>query len=237
MTNLVLLYIARALEDSSTVPSSPFDRDSFTAKLFPNGIYDFVIQVAAFIILILLMFFFAYKPIRAYMKKRHDYIDNELREAEAKKKEAINASNRKEELIQEGKDEAKRIVSLAKADAENYKAKAIEDANNEIARKRKEADEDIALAKEKSIVEAKKEIVKLTLQASSKLLERSVNEDDDKKFITVPGKNIPDGRIFFSLFGSQIRCQRKLGSDFIWGRQFTNVFKSHRYFLLKRMFI
>ncbi|MCI6216083.1 MAG: F0F1 ATP synthase subunit B [Bacillales bacterium] len=183
MTNLVLLYIARALEDSSTVPSSPFDRDSFTAKLFPNGIYDFVIQVAAFIILILLMFFFAYKPIRAYMKKRHDYIDNELREAEAKKKEAINASNRKEELIQEGKDEAKRIVSLAKADAENYKAKAIEDANNEIARKRKEADEDIALAKEKSIVEANKEIVNLTLQASSKLLERSVNEDDDKKFV------------------------------------------------------
>ena len=135
MTNLVLLYIARVYEDSSTVPSSPFDRDSFTAKLFPNGIYDFVIQVAAFIILILLMFFFAYKPIRAYMKKRHDYIDNELKEAEAKKKEAINASNRKEELIQEGKDEAKRIVSLAKVDAENYKAKAIEDANNEIAKK------------------------------------------------------------------------------------------------------
>ena len=41
----------------------------------------------------------------------------------------------------------------------------------------------IALAKEKSIVEANKEIVNLTLQASSKLLERSVNEDDDKKFV------------------------------------------------------
>ena len=37
--------------------------------------------------------------------------------------------------------------------------------------------------KEKSIVEANKEIVNLTLQASSKLLERSVNEDDDKKFV------------------------------------------------------
>lgn len=182
MTNLVLLYIANILDDSS-IPDSPFDKDSFTAKLFPNGIYDFVIQIIAFIVLILIMFFFAYKPIRAYMKKRHDYIDNELREAEAKHKEAVNASNRKDELIQEGKDEASRIVAEAKVDAENYKSKAIVDAETEIARKRKQADEDIALAKEKSIQEANKEIVDLTMAASSKLLERKVDEEDDKKFV------------------------------------------------------
>ena len=188
------LFLLNIFSDSSSISDTPFDRDGFIAKLFPNGIYDFVIQIIAFVILILIMFFFAYKPVKAYMKKRHDYIDNELRSAEAANKVALEAANKKDDIINEGKTEASQIVSNAKIQAEKMKEDAINESNQISTRRRKEADEDIALAKEKSIKEAKKEIVDLTILASSKLLERNLNEEDDKKFVSSFVKEIQDDK-------------------------------------------
>ena len=51
-------------------------------KLLPNWI-SFVVQVAALVIMILVIFFVAYKPVKKMLKKRQDYVVNNIKEAEA----------------------------------------------------------------------------------------------------------------------------------------------------------
>ena len=46
-------------------------------KLIPSWI-SFVIQLTSFLILLLVVFFIAYKPVKKMLKKRADYIENEI---------------------------------------------------------------------------------------------------------------------------------------------------------------
>ena len=177
------IFLGIFLKNEGTIPASPFDTDEFVAKIFPNGLWDFVIQLCAFVILILIVFFVAYKPVKKAMKTRGDAIENDLSVAKAKRLEAEAAASKKEETIAEGKEEANRIIADAKLEAEAKGKAILSEANLQASLARKRADEEIALAKEKSRQDAKKEIVDVAMAASSRVLGRSVNEEDNARLV------------------------------------------------------
>ena len=51
------VFLGIALKNDGAVPDSPFESSEFVAKIFPNGLWDFVIQLLAFVVLILFVFF------------------------------------------------------------------------------------------------------------------------------------------------------------------------------------
>ena len=178
------IFLGLFLKDSGEIPSSPFDTDEFVSKIFPNGLWDFVIQLCAFVILILIVFFVGYKPMKKAIKARGDKIESDLEEAKAKRAEAEIAASKKEATIEEGKIEAKRIIEEARIEAENRGKAIVDEANEKAALARKKADEEIEEAKERSRLEAKQEIVSVALSVSSKVLGREVNEEDNDKLVS-----------------------------------------------------
>ena len=68
-------------------------------NLIPSWV-SFVMQIAAFIILLVIVFFIGYKPLKKMMKARADYIEKEISDAEKSKAEAeINLAQSEETIL------------------------------------------------------------------------------------------------------------------------------------------
>ncbi len=177
------IFLGTTLENSGAIPESPFKTSEFVDKIFPNGLWDFVIQLCAFVLLILIVFFVGYKPMKKAIKARGDAIENDLATAKAKRLEAEAAASNKEATIEEGKKEASRIVAEAKLEAEAKGKSIVNEAKEQAALARKRADEEIAQAKEKSRQDAKEEIIDVSMAATSRILAREVNEEDNARLV------------------------------------------------------
>ena len=162
---------------------APFTEEDFINKIFPNGYWDFVIQLGAFIILILIVFFLGYKPVKRMLQARKDGVNAMLRDAETKQQLANAAAEKKEQTIEEGKAQAAEIIETARKQAEAEKEAILASAKAETDLMRKRAEEDIASARAKSKAEIADEIVDVALLASTQVLGREVSEDDNRRLI------------------------------------------------------
>ena len=153
---------------------------SIANKLIPNWI-SFVIQLTSFLILLLVVFFIAYKPVKRMMKKRADHIENEIKEAEEKNVVAAISVNEAKELVSSSKVKASEIIKNAEAKGqEKYDAMILE-AKQEVADMKKAAEEDIERAKEDAIQDIRSEMVSVALSASKEILKREVDNKDNVK--------------------------------------------------------
>lgn len=161
----------------------PFGADDFIKKIFPNGYWDFLIQLLAFVVLLLIVFFLGYKPVKRMLQKRHDAVEGMIQDAETNQKVAREAAAKKEATIEEGKQQAASIVANAKKQAETEAGAILARAEEEAMMKRKKADEDIAAAKEASKQEIHDQIVDVAIAASEKVLSREVSEKDNRALL------------------------------------------------------
>ena len=162
--------------------NAPVDQDSFLAKLFPNP-WDALAVFLAFIVLLLVVFFFAYKPVKKLIKKRGDYVEGKIKNAEEKEKNAELKVKESEEKIKSSEKEAMEIIEKAKLDAtkerNEIKQKAKLDADKEVERAKEQIAQEIEASKDK----IHEEIVSVAVQASSKILEREVSKKDNEKLV------------------------------------------------------
>lgn len=161
---------------------APVDQESFLAKLFPNP-WDALAVFLAFVILLLVVFFFAYKPVKNLIKKRGDYVEGKIKNAEEKEKNAELKVKASEERIKDSEKEAMEIIEKAKVDAQKERAEIKEqaklDADKEVIRAKEQIEQEI----EKSKDQIHEEIVSVAVQVSSKVLEREVSKKDNEKLI------------------------------------------------------
>ena len=165
------------------------NKDDLIHKIFPENPWDIVIQISSFVILLLIVFFIGYKPVKKNLQKRREYVEGMLSGAEENNRIAREAAANKDHLIEEGKQEAARIVAEAKSQATAEAAAIVAEAKADASRRRAQADREIEEAKEASLLEVKDSIVDVAIAASSQVLEREVSKEDHEKFI----KDFVDG--------------------------------------------
>ena len=162
---------------------APFSDSDFINKIFPNGLWDLIIQLLAFLVMMGVVIFLGYKPIKRMVAKRREYIASEISSAEEANRVAQIAAASADAVIAEGKETALRIVEEAKKEGETARSAIIGEAEKEAAERKKAADADIALAREKSLQEVRSEIVGVALAASEAVLRREVSEKDNDALI------------------------------------------------------
>ena len=162
---------------------APFSDSDFINKIFPSGLWDLIIQLLAFLVMMGVVIFLGYKPIKRMVAKRREYIASEISSAEEANRVAQKAAASADAVIAEGKATALRIVEEAKKEGETARSAIIAEAEKEAAERKKAADADIALAREKSLQEVRSEIVGVALAASEAVLRREVSEKDNDALI------------------------------------------------------
>ena len=158
------------------------DKESFLDKLFPNP-WDALAVFLAFIVLLLAAFYFAYKPVKNLLKKRGDYVEGKIKDAETREFESQKILENANEEVKQKKIEALGIVEKAKEDATKEKEAILSEAKKQKEAEVNKAKQEIAQEIEASKDEIHREIVSVAIDASSKVLEREVTKKDNEKLI------------------------------------------------------
>ena len=149
-------------------------------KLIPN-LLSFVVQFLSFLVLLIVVFVFAYKPVKKILKKRADYVENEIKEARESNLEAQKNVDEAKEIIAQSKVQASEIIKNAEKQGQEKYDTLIIDAKAEVEEMKVGAQEDIERAKEEAIQDIRNEMVNVALSASEEILKREVDSDDNKR--------------------------------------------------------
>lgn len=156
--------------------------DSIEAKLIPN-IWAFLVQLLAFIVLIIVVTKFAYKPVRKYLDKRSQILNDERKEAEELKQKAKENFYESEKKLAEVRDNASKIIDEAREKGKSEREIILKEANLEAQKVKANAYKTIEEEKSKAQKEIKEDIVDAAFSMTSKLLEREVNTKDNEKLV------------------------------------------------------
>lgn len=142
---------------------------------------SFVMQIAAFILLLIVVVFVAYKPVKRILKARQDYIEQEISDAEKDKAAAAINLAQSEETILASKKEASEIIEEAQNQAILRKEEILADARKQVEKMKKDAEADIARSRQEALDDIHHEMVEVALLTSQEILKREVNQKDDAR--------------------------------------------------------
>ena len=153
-----------------------------TSKLIPNWV-SFVTQLAALVVLIIVVIIFAYKPVKKIIQKRQDYIESNIKEAEKSKSIWKENELKSKETVLSSERQAADIVANAKVEAENQKAVILEEAQLQVNKMKQEAEKDIKRMEQEAQEDIRKEIVNVALDASTEILGREISSEDNSRLV------------------------------------------------------
>ena len=178
----VALLTTSMIASSSLAACDGISTESFLEKLFPNP-WDALAVFLAFVILLLVVFYFAYKPVKKLIKQRGDYVANKIETAEKREIESQKLLEDANEEVKAKRVEAMGIVEKAKQEAMQERQAILDKAKEEKAEEIKRTKEEIAQEIEASKDEIHREIVSVAIDASSRILEREVSSKDNEKLV------------------------------------------------------
>jgi len=139
--------------------------------------------VISFVILLILLWKVAYKPITKALKKREETIRNTLDEAKKNRESAEALVEKYETQIAQARDEAQKILAEGKMLGENVRKEIIQKAHEEANQIVKRAQEEIEFQKEKTLMELKERIADLTIMAASKIVAKTLDKKDHEQLL------------------------------------------------------
>jgi F-type H+-transporting ATPase subunit b len=177
------------MDKITILDAAPFTSEDFLNKLFPD-FWSWLINFLALIVLFVVAYFLAYKPVKKYIDARKDYIEHNLRDSERAKKMNEDKVKEGDAIINDAKKEANDIILKAKSDATTSAASIVSEAEKEAQERQKAADLAIKQEEEKSRRAIHDEIVNVALDASKQVLEREVNEQDNAALVKNFAENV-----------------------------------------------
>ena len=177
-----LLPILLSLTSCKEAIQKNMTADAFKQKLIPSW-PSLVAQAGALLVLILVVIIFGYKPIKKIIKKRQDYIEAQIKDAEQSKSTWQENELKSKETVLASNRTAADIVAEAKANAEAERAKILEEAALDVQKMKQDAENDIARMELEAQEQIRKEIVNVALDASKELLGREVNSEDNNRLL------------------------------------------------------
>jgi F-type H+-transporting ATPase subunit b len=139
--------------------------------------------IVVFVVLLLILRRFAWPAILGAVEAREQALERMLAEAAAEREQAAGLLAENQKLIGEAKSQAHAIIVEARGISEKERALAMEKTRQEqeelLARARRE----IAAERERAVAELRREAVDLSLAAASRLIEKRLDGETDRKLV------------------------------------------------------
>ncbi len=165
-------------------PTSPFDVN------FGLFVWTWLVFIALFLVLKK----FAWPAILAATEEREKKIARQLEEAERLNREAQTALEEGKRFAAEARSSGQAVLAEARAAAEQERAALLQRTKQEqeelLARARRE----IGAEKDRALTELRREAVDLSLAAASRLIERRLDAEDDRKLVASYLESLELGR-------------------------------------------
>jgi F-type H+-transporting ATPase subunit b len=136
----------------------------------------FIAQLVNFLLVLLVLWKFAYKPIVRMLDERSKKIEESVSRAKEIEQRLFAMDAEQQEVLSQAKADASRILDLARLDAEKRKHDLLESAKREVERVVVQGKEQLKTEKQQMIREAKAELIDIALIATKKILEETIDE-------------------------------------------------------------
>lgn len=140
-------------------------------------------QFINFIILVLILAKFAYKPLLKVLEERRNKIASDLDDAAKAREEAAKLKADYETQLQNARVEAQSIIDQAKKQAEKEAQAQLDAIRAQIDREKQVAQAEIKNEREAAIKQMRNEVVTLSMAVAEKLLQKNMNNDMNAKLV------------------------------------------------------
>ena len=143
----------------------------------------FIWTILTFLVLLVLLSKYAWKPLLAALKERQDRISQSLDEAKRASEEGDRLRRESAEIIRQAHVEAGSIVASSRADAERLREETKQKARTEAAAILAAAERQIQAEAVRARDEVRRDAVDLSVAIASKLIRRNISVEDNRALI------------------------------------------------------
>ncbi len=140
-------------------------------------------QMAAFVVLILLLRRFAFGPVVKLLDERANRIRESMEQAEQIRQDNQNAAKRAAEIIAEAQVQTREMLAQANQMSQRTIAAAQEEARNQRERLLADAHSQIETDTQRAKEELQREVARLAIMAASKVVGRSLDTKDHYRLV------------------------------------------------------
>ncbi len=143
----------------------------------------FLWTILTFLVLLVLLARFAWKPLLALLDRREEMIRQSLDDADKAKQELQRLQQESKEILSKARVEAQSILAKSRSQAEKLKGELRQEAKVQADSILRDAEKQIQVETEKAIAVIKTEVVDLSLLVASKLIKRNLSKEDNQSLI------------------------------------------------------
>lgn len=144
---------------------------------------DLLVIALSFILLMLLLGKFVWKPLTKVTDERADRIQKDLTAAKQANDEANKAREKAELSIEDARKEAQDIYNRARVASEDMEKQALQSARDQIAQMKRDAQKEIDYNKQKSLQDLEGKIGDLSVDLAQQILEKGLSAEDHQELI------------------------------------------------------
>ena len=143
----------------------------------------FMWTIVTFLIVLFILKWKAWGPLMSALDKREEDIREALSSAEKAREKADKVAEDYDEMIRKAQSEAQKIVAESKTTGDRVRKEIKETAEKEARVILDKAQVQIESEKEKAVQEIKSIVVDFSLQAASKVIEKNLESEDNRRII------------------------------------------------------
>jgi F-type H+-transporting ATPase subunit b len=150
-----------------------------------------VYSVIVFVLLLLVLGKFAWKPLVKALDDRERYHEETLRQAEHARAESERLLAEHRGLMTQANDQVRALIEQARKDAETTAESIVKKAHDEAENNRQRAERDIAHARDQALVEIWSKTADLAVSVAGKVLSRELGPDEQRRMVDVAMNELP----------------------------------------------
>ena len=151
--------------------------------LFQINLFQVVIAAANFVVFLVLMWTFAFKPVAKMLGDRSARIEQGLRDAEQARTDRESAEQDRLATLTEARREANDILARAQKVAQETRDADIAATRQELERMRVRASDEIAAEKQRALAELRSEVADLALQAAGRVVRETMTDQRQRRLV------------------------------------------------------
>jgi F-type H+-transporting ATPase subunit b len=151
--------------------------------LFQINLFQVVIAAANFVVFLVLMWTFAFKPVSKMLSDRRERIEQGVRDADQAKRDRESAETDRLAALTEARREANDILARAQKVAQETRDADIAATREELERMRVRASDEIAAEKQRALAELRSEVADLALQAAGRVVGETMTDQRQRRLV------------------------------------------------------
>lgn len=140
----------------------------------------FIAQLVNFLIVVLVMWKWAYKPIVSLLDERKAKVETSLKQAKDIEARVEKIEEERADIITAAKQEATEILKASRAQAEEQKTEMVAKAKREVERVIVHGKAQLQAEKQTMLREAKKDLVEIIVTGTQKILKDGIDENKSR---------------------------------------------------------